>query len=69
MKKPERIYNVSHTQLSIARYYGGIRLNGAEYHYDAESDMLIRMDIWRSMRKKKRGTEKCLLPKDGFAGF
>lgn len=48
MNRPERIYNVSQTQLSVARYYGGCKLNGAEYHYDAESDTLIRMDIWKA---------------------
>ncbi len=44
---PERIYNVSHTQFSLARY-GGCKINGAEYHYDAKSDMLIRMDVWKA---------------------
>jgi hypothetical protein len=46
MDKPERIYGVSHSQLSIARHYGVITFNGAEYHYDAASDMLTRMDVW-----------------------
>ena len=42
----ERIYGVSHSQLSIARHYGGITFNGAEYRYDAASDTLTRMDVW-----------------------
>ena len=45
---PERIYNVSQTQLSVARFYGGCSLNGADYHYDAESDTLVRMDVWKA---------------------
>lgn len=48
INRPEVIYHVSHTQLSVARYYGGCKYNGAEYHYDAESDTLTRMDIWRA---------------------
>jgi len=46
--RPERIYNVSQTQLSVARFYGGCKFNGADYHYDAESDTLTRMDIWQA---------------------
>ena len=48
MYKPERIYNVSQTQLSVARHYGGCKFNGADYHYDAASDTLTRMDIWKA---------------------
>ena len=47
MNRPERIYNVSQTQLSVARFYGGSKLQGADYHYDTESDTLTRMDIWQ----------------------
>lgn len=48
MNRPERIYNVSQTQLSIARHYGCIKFNGADYHYDVESDTLTRMDVWKA---------------------
>ena len=48
MNKPERIYNVRQTQFSIARLYGGCKFNGADYHYDAESDTLTRMDVWKA---------------------
>lgn len=48
MNRPERIYHVSQTQLSVARFYGGITFNWARYHYDDESDTLIRMDIWKA---------------------
>lgn len=46
--RPERIYNVRKTQFSIARFYGGCKINGANYHYDADSDTLTRMDIWKA---------------------
>ena len=48
MNAPERFYNVSQSQLSIARHYGGITFNGAEYIYDAASDTLTRMDVWKA---------------------
>ena len=78
MKKPERIYNVSQTQLSIARYYGGIKFNGANYHYDAQSDTLTRMDIWKaraaaSKEEAKKATkeerEKWTGAQQSFAAF
>ena len=48
MNRPERIYNVSQSQFSVARHYGGCKINGADYHYDAASDTLTRMDIWKA---------------------
>ena len=78
MNRPERIYNVSQTQLSIARYYRGIKFNGADYHYDAESDTLTRMDVWRARmasskdeadRAARAEREKWMTAQDGFAGF
>lgn len=48
MNRPEVIYHVSQTQLSVARHFGGCTFNGAEYHYDPETDTLTRMDIWRA---------------------
>lgn len=54
MNRPERIYNVSQTQFSVARYYGGCKFNGADYHYDAESDTLTRMDVWKERRANSK---------------
>lgn len=48
MNRPERIYHASQTQLSVARLFGGCKFNGADYHYDAENDELVRMDIWKA---------------------
>ena len=42
---PERVYHVSKTQLSTARHFGGCKINGAAYVYDAEKDELVRSDI------------------------
>lgn len=49
INRPEYIHNVSHSQLSVARHFGGCKYNGADYHYDAKNDRLIRMDIHKAM--------------------
>jgi len=39
---PEKIYQVSQTQFSIARFYGGINLNGETYTYNPIDDTLTK---------------------------
>ena len=56
MSAPEEIHNVSHTQLSVARHYGGCKYQGVSYHYDPERDALVRMDVWLA-RIKEGGAE------------
>lgn len=55
---PERYLNVSQTQLSIARYYGGAKVFGHNYTYDPTNDSLIRDDVLRREQKAKRDAEK-----------
>lgn len=53
---PERIHNWQHTQLSIARHYGGIKYNGRSYTIAANEpgQPLVRWDvIKREARSKK----------------
>ena len=78
MNRPERIYNVSQTQMSVARFYGGCKLQGADYHYDAESDTLTRMDIWQERiaadkeagkKAAKAEREKWTKAQNSFAAF
>lgn len=78
MNRPERIYNVSQTQLSIARHYGGITFNGEGYHYDCDTDTLIRMDIWKAehaadkkaaAKAAKAEREKWQREQKSFVGF
>ena len=60
-KTPFAIQGVMNTQLSIARFYGGIRYNGDGYTYMPDGDELIRDDVLifiTKLRKKKRKTEK-----------
>jgi hypothetical protein len=58
MNSPEKIYGWMDTQLSIARFYGGINFNGHSYVID-ESDPqrpLVRQDL--KTKKKKRTTKE-----------
>ena len=50
-KGPENYYQVSQTQLSVARYYGGCRINGSHYIYNPTDDTLTREDILKEERK------------------
>ena len=47
MSAPEIIYNISGSQMSPVRHFGGCKYMGASYHYDASRDALIRMDVWQ----------------------
>lgn len=62
---PERIYHVSMSQLSIARYYGGIRFNGVHYCYDPTNDTLVRGDVVEreaaEEREKKKAAQQALI--------
>lgn len=70
MNRPERIYNVSQTQFSVARHYGGCKFNGADYHYDAASDTLTRMDVWKARcASSKDEGEKWADAQQSFAAF
>ena len=60
-KTPFAIQGVMNTQLSIARFYGGIRYNGDGYTYMPDGDELIRDDVLNfvtKLRKKNRKTEQ-----------
>lgn len=61
MRQPDEIHWVRHGQLSIARHYGGINFNGAEYVYvpicethGKDCDVLIRKDVFKARRKAKK---------------
>jgi len=57
-KTPFGITNVSQTQLSIARHYGGIKYNGDEYTYVPPSDELIRNDVLKWKKKNEKTNAK-----------
>ena len=60
MKAPEEIHNVSHSQLSVARHFGGCRYAGQHYHYDAARDVLIRADAYIARLKAGKAEGKAL---------
>lgn len=62
---PFVIMNVSNTQFSIARHYGGITYQGAGYAHLPDHDELIRRDVLemvqryrKEIAKTKRDAEK-----------
>ena len=54
--EPKRIYNWLHTQLSIARFYGGMTLNGVMYviRYDLEGQPLEEVRLKKKTRKPRK---------------
>ncbi len=62
-RTPERIYGWMDSQLSIARFYGGIKYNGAEYVIapDEDGQPLVRMDV-KFPRKPKAARKKVSKP-------
>lgn len=57
---PERIYNWLHTQLSIARFYGGCNYNGSSYAiaFNEEGQPLVRTDVLAKEQKAARKKAK-----------
>ena len=64
---PERIYNWLDTQLSIARFYGGMTYQGHGYTiaHNEEGQPLVRADVLakeakkaKEAAKKRRGADK-----------
>lgn len=51
------IENVSKTQLSTSRIYGGCIVNGIEYKYDHQTDRLIRYDHWKEYKRIEKAKE------------
>lgn len=45
--------DISMTQLSIARHYGGTTVNGVHYTYIPESDELVRDDVLKMVMKAR----------------
>ena len=54
MAEPEEYHHISNGQLSIARHYGGVKINGHYYEYIAAEDKLVRQDVhMRRVREDK----------------
>lgn len=50
--------NVSMTQLSIARHYGGCKVGSHHYVYNPTDDSLIREDVFKWLSKEIKKQEK-----------
>lgn len=58
---PERIHGWLNTQLSIARFYGGISFNGQRYviAFNEPGQPLVRQDVLaREAKEKKKQTRQ-----------
>ncbi len=70
---PEKIYGWMNTQLSVARFYGGLEFRGATYRiaYDEKDQPLVRVDVKRKetradKAKAKREREAWKRAQEGF---
>ena len=50
-------HNISQTPLSIARYSGGIKINGEEFIYDPKNDALV---LKKDLKKYRASLKKDL---------
>lgn len=50
--------NVSSTQLSISRHYGGATIQGKNFVYSYADDSLIRRDVVKWIAKRQREARK-----------
>lgn len=60
IEAPERIHGWRDTQLSIARFYGGLIYQGKHYviAHEEEGAPLVRHDVYVAKLKAKRSKEK-----------
>ena len=73
MTNPERIYGWLDSQLSLARFYGGITFNGVSYVIDNDDPQqpLVRQDVLdakRKAKKKKTKAQQVVKMNDLFGG-
>lgn len=54
---PEEIHGWVDSQLSVARFYGGLTYNGHRYEID-ERGVLVRSDVLAARRKADRKAQK-----------
>jgi hypothetical protein len=59
-KPPEKIYNWLNTQMSIARFYGGLTYQGHSYKIDLtdKDKPLVRADVFNAELKESKKKKK-----------
>lgn len=60
MTAPEEIHNVSQSQFSVSRHFGGCTYIGQLYIYDAGQDRLIRRDVYLARLKEGKAEANAL---------
>ena len=60
MTAPEEIHNVSQSQFSVSRHFGGCTYMGQSYIYDAGQDRLIRRDVYLARLKEGKAEANAL---------
>lgn len=73
MYQPEHIAGASFSIFSLARVYGGVKINGANYVYEEPTDTLHREDVWQEMKRQDRRRKRLvelasIVQGDLFAG-
>lgn len=55
MNEPKKIYGWQNSQLSIARHYGGLTMDGVSYSiaYEEEGQPLVEVVTKKKVRKKR----------------
>ena len=59
---PERIHNWQDSQLSIARFYGGLNFRGASYviAFNEPGQPLVRRDVLAREAKERKAEDKAV---------
>ena len=56
--------NITQTQFSIARHYGGCKISGHEYFYDPTDDSLIRSDVLKFLKRRTKAKKTAAVQSD-----
>lgn len=51
-KPPKAVYGITGSYFSIARHYGGMNFNGAQYIYAQKLDACIRADLFKKGKSR-----------------
>lgn len=66
-KTPFLVRGVMNTQLSIARFSGGINYNGDYFGYVPDTDELIRGDVMETLMKRREKNKRAAERKEAAA--
>jgi len=58
MNPIKEYHNISYSQLSIARHYGAIDVNGSRYYYYPNEDKLVREDVVKQLKRTEKELNK-----------